>query len=329
MRETLLETPSTPAISMWQRTAGISRVVVTVCLLSWLLLQVDLSKTLGLLQRVHPGYVLLVFVLFVSLGGMGALRWQLLLRSFHIRVAFKEICTITFISSFLGSFLPSGMGGDAVKVYYVAKLIGRPGELVLSVLIERCIGILALLGIPLLVVLFYTPANQLHEAARALYATASALCVCGVALAFLLKRNPSARIRKKAVERFTAVFPGVSDLRTGWSLGKSPFFQVLAISAMSHLFYIAIYYALGTALGEKGRLLDFLYFIPLISLAALLPFSIGGLGIREWTFLYIFTRLGMPRQTALSISLLSLLIGTSASLIGAALYLARGKTGNG
>jgi uncharacterized membrane protein YbhN (UPF0104 family) len=61
-------------------------------------------------------------------------------------------------------------------------------------------------------------------------------------------------------------------------------------------------------------------------LATALPISIGGIGVGEWTFVYIFTKLGTSKEMAISISLIYLLVRLTECVIGAALYLmARGR----
>jgi hypothetical protein len=56
----------------------------------------------------------------------------------------------------------------------------------------------------------------------------------------------------------------------------------------------------------------------------MLPISVNGLGLREATFSFYFSRLGLPIEAALVVSLLSAGLVMVFSLSGAAVYVSRG-----
>jgi uncharacterized membrane protein YbhN (UPF0104 family) len=55
----------------------------------------------------------------------------------------------------------------------------------------------------------------------------------------------------------------------------------------------------------------------------MLPVSLGGFGVRETTFVLYFTRLGLPAESALALSLIGAVLLMVFSLLGAATYLLR------
>jgi len=72
-------------------------------------------------------------------------------------------------------------------------------------------------------------------------------------------------------------------------------------------------------------------FVPLISLAGMLPISVNGLGIREALYLLLFGRVGVPPDAAVSMAFLYFAVTLAASLPGGIVYaLQRGpRTGPG
>jgi glycosyltransferase 2 family protein len=64
--------------------------------------------------------------------------------------------------------------------------------------------------------------------------------------------------------------------------------------------------------------------VPMSFLVQMLPISVNGFGLREATFSFYFTRLGLPIEAALVVSLVGAGLVMLFSLSGAAVYVTRG-----
>jgi hypothetical protein len=64
--------------------------------------------------------------------------------------------------------------------------------------------------------------------------------------------------------------------------------------------------------------------VPISFLVQMLPISVNGFGVREATFSFYFTRLGLPIEAALVVSLVGAGLVMVFSLSGAAVYVTRG-----
>ena len=62
------------------------------------------------------------------------------------------------VSSFVGSFLPAGIGGDAARAWSLAQITSRAGEALASVMVDRLLGVLSLAAMGVAGVLAWTPA---------------------------------------------------------------------------------------------------------------------------------------------------------------------------
>jgi len=75
-------------------------------------------------------------------------RWKLLLKGQNIMLSNKEIISLGFIGIFFTSVMPGAVGGDIIKSVYIAKKVkGRTVSSVLTVLLDRIIGLAALIMI--------------------------------------------------------------------------------------------------------------------------------------------------------------------------------------
>jgi len=72
-------------------------------------------------------------------------RWYLLLGALSIKMSAARAFVINMVGAFYNTFLPGSTGGDVAKAYYAARQ--NPGQrtrAVMSVLVDRVIGLLAL-----------------------------------------------------------------------------------------------------------------------------------------------------------------------------------------
>src|SRR5207247_10887436 len=82
-------------------------------------------------------------------------RWGVLLCTVEpaSRPPLADVVRIFFVSTFVGTFLPASVGGDAVRAYRLAKLGVRTEDAVASVFMDRILGVasvvaMAVIGLP-------------------------------------------------------------------------------------------------------------------------------------------------------------------------------------
>ena len=101
---------------------------------------------------------------------------------------------------------------------------------------------------------------------------------------------------------------------------------VMVLSAVFHLLRIGFIWLLIVALGTALDPAELTVGLFAVEVAAMLPISLGGLGVMEGSFVYVMSGFGLDHEAGLAgmlmLRVLTLLIG----LIGALLYLADGKT---
>ena len=71
-------------------------------------------------------------------------RWWLLLRALEIPMTLARTFVINMVGAFYNTFMPGSTGGDLLKAYYASKLTTHRTRAVMSVIIDRVLGLLAL-----------------------------------------------------------------------------------------------------------------------------------------------------------------------------------------
>ena len=82
------------------------------------------------------------FLLFLLNIVIRAYRWYTLLHSLNDRPSFRHLIYLYFVGFFANNFIPSGFGGDFVKIVSLRRTFGRGAEALSSVVMDRVTGLL-------------------------------------------------------------------------------------------------------------------------------------------------------------------------------------------
>jgi uncharacterized membrane protein YbhN (UPF0104 family) len=96
--------------------------------------------------------------------------------------------------------------------------------------------------------------------------------------------------------------------------------KVLFLSLGTNLLVISIYYIIGRSFSSNIPVAYFFLFIPLVEFLAMVPVSVGGIGVLEGAFMYLFSAVGMPLETCLGIVLCRRVLLIVATLPGGVLF---------
>ncbi|HEY64900.1 MAG TPA: flippase-like domain-containing protein [Caldilineae bacterium] len=291
------------------------KIAVSMILLAALLRGVDWRHILVELRRAHPVWVGAAWALFVAGLALRAWRWDVFLAASDIHVPVSVLTRWYFIGGFFNTVLPTGLGGDVVKTYVLARYSSRPGAAAGSVFADRFSGILALLLIGAVALLVAPGLVTPLTAGLIWLLLAGALA----ALAVMAQRDLRERLRQRV--------PGLARTKLGQALldaipayGIRPILRALLISWIFDALLIGVNLCLARALGLDVALPYFLIFVPLISVSVLLP-SVGGLGVRELSYVALFGQAGVAPATATALSLLYYAVVVGSGLVGGLLYI--------
>jgi len=123
------------------------RIVVAVLALSWIVFHAsrhpeELKRAFLKLDPVALTAAILFFMLANIVIGC---RWYLLLRAQHIHIRPGPCIRIHFLGMFYNNILISSVGGDLLRAWYITKHTHKRLEAVLSVLVDRVVGLCTLM----------------------------------------------------------------------------------------------------------------------------------------------------------------------------------------
>jgi glycosyltransferase 2 family protein len=303
-----------------RRIRGLVQIAVSAILLAIILHQVHWAEVWDALRRIDLFWLAVAWGLFLLGVVVRAVRWRVLLDALGVHRPLRELTGWYFVGSFFNVILPTGFGGDAVRAAELSQDTGRPGPVVNSVIVDRYLGIMVLLGMGLIAGIL-----RPGTASSGIFAFTAALFAGGLLAAWLLRRSWWANLARhdglfgKVVRllRLPVLAEAVApyDLQ---ALGRA-----LVASLVFNLLQIGWNVAIGWGLGLRLPVSAYFVFVPLTALVLLLP-AFGGLGVREMSYVGLFGSAGVPQAIALALSLGIYIITVATGLVGGAIYLVGG-----
>jgi uncharacterized membrane protein YbhN (UPF0104 family) len=274
-----------------------------------------------------PGLVLALLVL-IGPTVLGIWRWRLLLRVQGIELSIYRATWITATGIFFNSFLLGATGGDVFKAWYAACAApDKKTTAVLSVFVDRLIGMVGLFALASVVTLLNLPILLEHPQTCGLaWFVVGSLAAVVAVLALVTQRH---RIKDYPAwqwvwQRLPA--KGVfSQLAESWHLyEKQPGILLVAflISLGVHLVSMLGMWCIGQALDiQNVRLVHYYVYGPIINTITAVPITPSGIGVREGLFQFFFGLQGVPGNQSVALSLIFYATMVTISLLCGLLFL--------
>jgi len=239
--------------------------------------KIDFSKAGAALRSAYLPYLLLAIITFIISKIFASIRLNYYFRNINVKLSEVENLKLYWLGMFYNLFLPGSVGGDAYKVILLKKSMDAPyKKTTAAVLLDRISGLLALwliLSVYSFFVLEYT-------GYKSSIVGGAVLAIFG--LYYILNRW-----LKDFLPSFTAT---------------------LLLGLLVQSAQVVAAYFIMSALGITVHTTPLIFIFLLSSIASVLPFTIGGLGIREIVFLQGSAYFGLPQETSVVISILFYLI---------------------
>jgi len=313
----------------------IIKILVPIILLSIIFIKIDFEKLAKNFLNVNLFYCMAgILVGYVSQIFIATWRWKFMLSKFYlIRLPYLRLVNYWWIGMFLGYFVPAGMGMDIYRIVSVGQHGGDYGKSIAAVVGEKIFGVL---GSILLLMVAYPLVRQtinadprITEIIAYVYWVGVVSTVCLVlAVVFVRVRHGNKVLfyaQEKLTLRIKRIISKISQDRANnlndlyLSRIVKGFFHwqniltVIAFTVMMRLVMAVGGNILFRAVGIQFPLIVNIFTTTLMFIIFTLPISFGTLGVREGTYIVLFSLFGVESETALTVSFLALaglLLGT-------------------
>jgi len=274
------------------------------------------------IQRVPITRFLLILVGYLLAHVLGVAKWRMVVNAAGARLDYATSAQCYTGGLFAMLFLPSIIGGDVVRLAVGLRRSPNPAAVLAGNVADRFLDMSAQAGLVLLGILLLpgsVPVGLRTQARHAVFLFAGIVAMAIVLLLLLYRpvlRGRSVRFRRW-LARLRFALRSVSRrpliLFFGWILAtaiQTTFLMLTALVAISCGLYLP--------------LRDWLFAWPLAKLAALLPLTQGGIGVREAALVGLLSPFGAAPHLVLASGLVwdgvvilgGLMAGVVAFLLG-------------
>jgi uncharacterized membrane protein YbhN (UPF0104 family) len=295
-----------------------ARAAVSFGLIALVLRGMDFGSVLENLRKADVGAVLVAVLVTTGISLLQARRWEIVLARMAHSLPFADALKLVLIGYFFNQTLPSTVGGDAYRAWGAYRLGIRAGDAVSSVIVDRVLAVLALMGMILagsywLLDIFRVPGAGWVVALAALGA------VTGTAALLLLPHFAQPLKNWRLVRYLLHISDGVRAVVSSSTATLQVVLLTFAgFGAISFVVYL-LAQGMGIELGFGYALL----FVPLVTLITVLPISIAGWGLRESSMVVTLGLIGVQSVDAFSLSVLFGLVVMASGIPGGIIWLSR------
>lgn len=307
------------------------RAVVSVSLIGLLLFNLGKENLEGLptyLDNASYPFLALSILILVTAIILSAVRWRKLLEVQGIKLKFGSILKLTFIGVFFSNFLPGLVAGDAVKLHYIAKSTKRATASLASMFLDRFSGVSALFVVSVFAVFFVGGITEIQRITLFVFSSFILFLII-IFLLFNLKHSPGlGRVYEIKAFDFGGKIKRFKDSLLIYRKRKKILAYTFSISLLIQLLAIIVSYFVSRFLNLHIPIRYFFLFFPIIQLITFFPITLGGIGTRDWAFIFFFTTATgvITKMDAFALSIGFYLVNVMSSLPGAVAYLLTGGT---
>lgn len=291
------------------------RVVGTLLLLGLILTRVNLGQIMDSFATLRPMYWVSAFLLLFFTQVLSSQRWKVLANAVGFGGTFYEYLKYFFIGMFFNLALPTSVGGDVVRAWYLAYKVNdglvenRRSKAVLSVFADRFSGVLVLVAIAVVATIL-SPVELPVWVKGAVFSIG-----CGAigSLAIL-----------PLLAKFSVRFPKLLVVLKSAKLCFGNLNVLVSTTAMSlwvQISSVSIMMLIGLGMDLPIPLPFYFVMVPLVTLMTMLPISLGGMGLREGATVLMLTPLAIAPASAVALSVLCFSVYIAVGMLGIFFYL--------
>jgi len=275
-------------------------------LLGFVLYFIDLRMFWKTIRTADTGFLLIAILLFFPVQLLAAYRWYFVLGRLNKFIPFRSILCHSMLGQLSTFFLPGQISGDVVRFLAVGHGQAGKATLALSVIVDKIALLFALATFALAGTLAPGPVSQFITIHIAAVGTITLLlpillCLCQ----YRSEQIPNWLIQTadRVPHLRSYVLVNLEECLTLPRISVQSSFVVLVLGLLLLFFYTVGAYFIARSMQIVINPIDWVAINAIVSLAQILPLTLGGLGVREGAFSVLLALYAIPLTQAVAFSL--------------------------
>lgn len=289
-------------------------------------------------SHVNILFVVISFIMYWVGIYLLVIRWQIMLKTQKINATSGFLLGSYLVGYFFNNFLPTSIGGDVYRIYDTSKLKNSSTMKAASiVLMERTTGIISSI-----IYLFFALAIGFVKTSRVelmvgkwevsnhlLIILIVVFFIISILVILIMLFPDTFRLNKlfrklKFLHRWESKLKQVYDTFKSFRKYKLILLLTIVLSLVLQFAFTLNASFVGMGFGiTKLSILSYIFIVQLCGLLSMIPISIGGIGVREGTFVVLVGALGGEKSIATIVSIAMLIMILIPGVIGGIIYALR------
>jgi hypothetical protein len=283
----------------------LAQVVISLALLALVFRNFD-GEAFWRSMRGIPAWFYLASLGVLTVGQLlYALKWLIVLRGIGRRVGFWRLVEEYFVAIFANNFLPTMIGGDVARVYYLGRDEGY-GRVAASVVVDRLLGFSAMAALGTMLLWSMPVPTPSFAVARRMLGALFVVSALGIGLGAVVSlHGATARLRRGGLIH-------VADALVAFREAARPLRRradvLLVGGLLVAVYFVLITWIYGTYFRFAGAghvdALSIMAVLTAIAVLSNVPVSLNGIGLREQLHYLLFGALGVSKEVAVGASIM-------------------------
>jgi len=301
------------------------RCVISIGILIFLYMKINLNTMWEAVCTSDRTILILTLLLCLFERFIMVVKLHFILTMKGIRANFWKLYKIVLSTTFVGKFAPTSLGVDLFRIYGISRATENVVDSISTILVDRFLGVITILIMATTVFFLGGFVEQEKEVIVAMGFLVLLLLGLMIGLSKPLRMIVGRMIRRvRFLEKYVDRAGEVAHSFYAFRKYPSKLLILFLLSALFQSGRVFIPFMVSRAIGLQIPVTYFFLFVPLVIVLAMLPFSVGGIGIREGSMAYFLVTAGATMDQAVGISLLIFGITLLAGLPGGVIYLIEG-----
>jgi len=288
------------------------KLFLSITILYFLIKGIDINQSIKTLSRINPTVFILMIIIYLMGQELCAKKWSIIAAKLGFKCKLSQYSSYYFTGMFFNLFLPTSVGGDATKAYYLYKndIESSKIDALFSVFMDRLTGIIVLVFICFLG-LFFAPAHFLSLYIK-IFATLGFTVTLLLVLLFPKIKKINFLKKIPLINKFNICVDKIYN--------KS-LIKIFILAIVFHVFMLVIHFCIGKTMGLNIPVSYYLILYPITAIISFLPISASGIGLREAAYIYLLNIISINPAQSLVFALCWFTVTFISSLFGTIFYI--------
>lgn len=301
----------------------IIKITVSALLVYFIVTRFSVTSIIETIKRVDAKLFLSVLFLWGAGNVLMFTRWYIILKYLEVPVGVLHASRCYMMGLFFNFFMPTAVGGDFLKAYYVDTSSERSSfkKRLFSVFLDRYLGLIVLLGMGSVFSLFINISIYGVKLAYALPALFASVILVNILIVLYGTRISRGMERVGFLKRLAPSVEKITEAMNFASGSGRTLFYILVCSFLGQLLICFMHQVFIRTITSVNSFFAVLVFVPVTALFTAIPITINGIGVREIAYVALFETIGVDPNVAIAMSVLFYSVIVISAVPGAICFL--------